>query len=107
MPVAPREFGANQRAKREQMRAVSRFGMALLAGALALSPLTALAQEVPPQSSSTTNTPAADAIGPKSLQNFSLNGTVTRAADQPVAVPPATAKKQPSSQAQAFGPGPP
>ena len=83
------------------MRAVSRFGMALLAGALALSPLTALAQEVPPQSSSTTNTPAADAIGPKSLQNFSLNGTVTHAADQPVAVPPATAKKQPSSQAQA------
>ena len=71
-------------------------GMALLAGALALTPLTARAQEAPP----TSNTPATDAIGPKALQNFSLNGTVTRAADQPVAVPPAPEKRQPRSQAQ-------
>ena len=75
-------------------------GMALLAGALALSPLTALAQEVPSQSNSSTNTPAADAIGPKALQNFTLNGTVTRAADQPVAVP----KKQPTSEAKVTPP---
>ena len=76
-------------------------GMALLAGALALSPLTAIAQEAPPPSNSSTNTPAADAIGPKALQNFSLNGTVTRAADQPVPVPAAPEKRQPRSQAQA------
>ena len=40
----------------------------------------------------TTNTPAADAIGPRELQGFSLPGTVTRPADQPPprrAAPPA------------------
>ena len=31
----------------------------------------------------TSDTPATDAVGPRELQNFSLNGTVTRAADQP------------------------
>ena len=71
-------------------------GMALLAGALALTPLAALAQEAPPPS----NTPATDAIGPKALQNFTLNGTVTRAADQPVPIPPAPQKKPPRSEAQ-------
>ncbi|HEY6048995.1 MAG TPA: hypothetical protein VIV07_08125 [Sphingomicrobium sp.] len=50
---------------------------ALVAGALALAPTVALAQAAP-----TTNTPATDAIGPRELQNFSLNGTVTRPADQ-------------------------
>ena len=30
-----------------------------------------------------TNTPAADAVGPKELQNFSLSGPVTRPADEP------------------------
>jgi hypothetical protein len=84
VPVAPREVGANQRAKREQMRAVSRFGTVLLAGALALVPAMALAQQSPPPAS---DTPATDAIGPRDLQNFSLNGTVTRAADQPATTP--------------------
>ena len=78
------------------MRAVSRFGTALLGGTLALVPATALAQEAPPPAS---DTPATDAIGPRELQNFSLNGTVTRAADQPVAVAPSKAR-QPRTDAQ-------
>ena len=73
------------------MRAVSRCKNLLLAGALALLPAAALAQEAP----ATTNTPAAttpppsDSVGPKGLENFSLNGTVTRPADQPAAAQPA------------------
>jgi len=99
VPVAPREIGANQRAEREQMRAVSRLWKALAAGALALVPAMALAQEAPPASSAPT-----DAVGPKELQNFTLNGTVTRPADQPVAVPPASTRRQPRAQAQSAPP---
>lgn len=69
------------------MRAVSRFGKALLAGALAFAPWSALAQQAP---APTTNTPAVDTIGPRELQNFSLKGTVTRPADEPTPVPPKT-----------------
>ena len=69
-----------------------------------LAPATTLAQEVPASTSPTTNTPAADSIGPKDLQNFTLNGTVTRAADQPATVPPATQKRQPSTQTQVTRP---
>lgn len=76
-------------------------GYVLLAGALALAPAVALAQEDPPADSST---PAADAIGPKALQNFSLNGTVTRAADQPAAIPPAASRRQPKAAAQVASP---
>lgn len=84
------------------MRAVFRFGNLLLAGALALAPAMALAQEATPADS---NTPAADAIGPKALQNFSLNGTVTRPADQPpAAVPSPTQKRAPKGQAQVASP---
>jgi hypothetical protein len=97
VPVAPREMGANQRAKREQMRAVSRFGTLLLAGALAFAPAAALAQQAPAPAS---DTPATDAIGPRELQNFSLNGTVTRAADQPVPVATAPKSGQQRSGAQ-------
>jgi hypothetical protein len=74
----------------------------LLAGALALAPAMSLAQEAPPSDS---NAPAPDAIGPKALQNFSLNGTVTRPAEQPPAeVPPTTQKRQPKTQAQVASP---
>jgi len=66
------------------MRAVSRWGLAMVAAGLTLAPLPALAQSAPQP---TTNTPAADSIGPKELQNFSLGGTVTKPAD----APPATA----------------
>ena len=71
--------------KRELMRAVWRLGVAVLAVGLSLGPLPALAQDAT-TAASPTSTPATDAIGPRDLQNFSLNGTVTRTAD-PVAVP--------------------
>jgi hypothetical protein len=64
--------------------------------ALALAPWAALAQEAPLPVS---NTPATDSVGPRDLQNFSLQGTVTRAADQP-APAPAPQKRQPRAQAQ-------
>ena len=97
------KFGANQSAKREQMRAVSRLGILLSAGAaFALGSATALAQEVP--ATTTTNTPAANAVGPKDLQNFTLNGTVTHAADQPAAAPPATQKRAPQTPTQVARP---
>lgn len=79
------------------MRAVLRLGSALLVGVLALTSAMALAQQAPPSGS---DTPATDAIGPKDLQSFSLNGTVTRAADQPAAVAPGPQRRQPRTQAQ-------
>ncbi|HEX3423281.1 MAG TPA: hypothetical protein VHS33_07765 [Sphingomicrobium sp.] len=79
------------------MRAVSRLWSVLLAGALALAPAMAFAQQAP---SSSSDAPATDAIGPKDLQGFSLNGTVTRAADQPAAAAPAPQRRQPQTQAQ-------
>jgi hypothetical protein len=69
--------------KRERMRAGLRLGIALAAGAFALFPAPALAQEAP----ATTNTPATDAIGPRELQNFTLNGTVTQRSEQPAQLP--------------------
>jgi hypothetical protein len=73
----------------------------LSVGALALAPASALAQDVP---AATANTPATDSIGPKALQNFSLNGKVTHAAEQPVAVPPASQKPAPNGQATVHPP---
>jgi len=68
------------------MRAVLRLGLAMAAAALVLGSAPAFAQAVP---DAATNTPAADSIGPRELQNFSLNGTVTRQAEPqaPVAAP--------------------
>ena len=61
------------------MKAGLRFGVLMaVAGIILGTP--ALAQDA---AQSTTNTPAADAIGPRELQGFSLPGTVTRAAEQP------------------------
>jgi hypothetical protein len=57
----------------------------------------ALAQQAPPSS----DAPASDSVGPKELQNFSLNGTVTHAADQQPAVQAAPRTRQPRPQAQA------
>ena len=71
------------------MRAVSRVGLAIVAAGLALTPVQSLAQSAP---DSSTNTPATDAIGPRELQNFSLNGTVTKTADTPAPAPSATAQ---------------
>ena len=82
------------------MRAVSRFRDLLLAGALALAPSVALAQETPPPS----ETPATDAIGPRDLQNFSLNGTVTRPADRPAVTQPAPQAPQARTQSRSATP---
>lgn len=71
-------------------------GRLLAAGALALAPWAALAQEAPPAVS---NTPATDAVGPRALQDFSLQGTVTRAAEQPPATP-VPQKRQVQAQSQ-------
>jgi hypothetical protein len=76
----------HQQKKRELMRAGLRFIIAYAAATLALAPAVALAQDVPPAS---TNTPAADSVGPRELQNFNLGGRVTRPADQPAASAPA------------------
>lgn len=80
------------------MRAGLRFGIVVSVVALALAPVAApsplLAQDTAP----TTNTPATDTIGPRELQGFSLNGTVTRPAPTTPARPaPAPATRQPGS----------
>jgi hypothetical protein len=86
---------------REQMKAVSRFNELLLAGALALVPSAALAQQAPPPEA---ETPATDSIGPRDLQNFSLNGTVTRPADRPAVTQPAPQRPAARSQGQSAPP---
>lgn len=75
--------------------AVSRLAKALFAAALALAPAMALAQQAPGN----------DAVGPQSLQNFSLGGTVTRPADQSPAVA-ATRKPQPTKPEARSAAGP-
>ena len=62
---------------------------------LALGGRPLLAQEAPPET--TSNTPATNSIGPRDLQNFNLQGTVTRRADQPVPAPPAPAPQRPQA----------
>jgi hypothetical protein len=57
-------------------------GVAIAAAGLGLGPVPALAQSAP---ETTTNTPTANSIGPRELQNFNLQGTVTRSAEQPAA----------------------
>src|SRR6185436_19712956 len=76
--------------ERERMRAGLRFGIAAFAAGLMLAPLPALAQSVPDAATNTT-----DSIGPRELQNFSLNGTVTRQAETPA---PAPAPRRPARQ---------
>jgi hypothetical protein len=70
----------DSRQQREQMKAGLRLSVALLAAGLCLGPLPALAQSAPPP---TTNTPATETIGPRELQNFTINGTITRPAETP------------------------
>jgi hypothetical protein len=63
--------------------------MAISAVGLALAPLPALAQDA----TTSSETPATDSVGPRDLQNFTLNGTVTRSAE-PVAVPRSNTRAQ-------------
>jgi hypothetical protein len=79
-----------------------RLGIYLLAAGVALSPAPALAQATQP---ATTNTPATDAVGPRDLQNFSLQGTVTRPAEQ-AAPPAAEAPPAPRKVTQTAPPAP-
>ncbi len=74
------------------MRAVLRLTIAMFAGGLWLGPSFALAQNA---AQPTTNTPATDTIGPRELQGFSLNGTVTKQAD----TPPPKASTRPQERA--------
>ena len=76
------------------MRAVSRVGMVMVAAGLMLGPVPAFAQSAPETS---TNTPATDAVGPRELQNFSLNGTVTKPADTPAPAGAAPTRSRPPS----------
>ena len=73
------------------MRAGLRLGLGLVAAALAFAPAPALAQDTadPGPARPANKAPATDAIGPRELQNFSIDGTVTRPADpQPAARQP-------------------
>jgi hypothetical protein len=86
------------------MRAGLRFGIAaaLLLAPVA-APMAAHAQDAAP----TTNTPATDTIGPRELQGFTLNGTVTRPAETaPARAAPAPVTSQPRVAAPARGRAP-
>lgn len=76
------KIGAIQANERERMRAGLRLGLVIAAAGFWLGEAPALAQSAPP---ATTNTPAAETVGPRELQNFSLQGTVTRPAEPPPA----------------------
>ena len=87
------------------MRAGLRFGIAAIAAGLLLGAAPALAQDT---NAPATNTPS-DTIGPRELEDFSLNGTVTRPAPTtpsrtepaPRPTPPATTRAPATSPAPA------
>jgi hypothetical protein len=79
--------------KRELMKAVWRLGVLVFGAGLALGPAPALAQDAAAPS----DTPATDSIGPRDLQNFTLNGTVTRPADATAV--PSRSNSRPATQA--------
>src|SRR4051812_31307611 len=89
------------------MKAILRVGAVLVAAASLAAPAVALAQAAPtptptPAPAPTSNSTMPGTIGPSELQNFKLNGTVTRPADQaPVPTParPQTAPVRPPALA--------
>lgn len=104
------------------MRAGLRLALGLVAATLAFAPASALAQDTgqvsgqdsgqattnaPATKAPATKAPATDVIGPRELQNFSIDGTVTRPADpQPAARTPAQATAAPTRQANRAAPAP-
>ncbi len=70
------------------MKAGKRLWTAFGVAVLMLAASSARAQETPPPED-----PPAEPIGPRELENFSINGTVTREAEPPAARPPATAPR--------------
>ncbi|MES2002770.1 MAG: hypothetical protein V4444_10745 [Pseudomonadota bacterium] len=93
------------------MTAKFRLAMAVLGTGLALGPVAALAQDVPPaQSPSTTQTNTADPVGPRELENFNLPGTVTRPADpqpSPTTNTTAPSSRRPGTEPTGTTPRPP
>ncbi|MES2136397.1 MAG: hypothetical protein V4502_04975 [Pseudomonadota bacterium] len=81
------------------MRAVLRASVILATAGLAAWPSLALAQDTN-QVTATTNAPApaTNSIGPRDLQNFNLQGTVTRPADQPARTAPAATAPRPRAE---------
>jgi hypothetical protein len=75
----------------------------LVTAALALGPVAALAQDIPP---ATTNTTAPGAIGPRELQDFSLKGTVTQRAEPPAQQPVQPPARSTRNQAQSAASSP-
>ena len=90
MGLRARRNGAIHGKEREQMRAGLRLAIAILAAGLWLGPAAALAQSAP---APTTNTPRDRNVGPRELQNFSLEGTVTRPAEPRRASAPARRRR--------------
>lgn len=82
------------------MKAVRRWGLGFaMVAALAAAPLPVRAQDAAPPAEDTTT------VGPRELQNFSINGTVTQPAPErstpaPSASRPAPAQQPPATQAQ-------
>jgi hypothetical protein len=73
--------------------------VALFAAGSLLGPSLALAQSTPPPPANTptTNPPSPDTVGPRELQNFNLNGTVTRPAETPPAATARAPARRPSA----------
>lgn len=101
MPVAPLEHRRDSRKDRERMKAGLRLGTAIGATGIMLAGAPLLAQTAPPETN--TETPATDSIGPRELQNFNLQGTVTRPVEQqpsgPSAAPQSTARPRTAADA--------
>ena len=88
------------------MKAGKRLGTAFGVAALMLAAAPARAQETPPPPA---DEPASNSIGPRELQNFSINGTVTREAEPPAAQPRVTAPRpapRPAAPDTRTSPGP-
>ncbi len=86
------------------MKAGQRLGLAIGVAALALAATPTLAQTAPPPPEETDS----GAIGPRELQNFSIDGTVTRRADPPPAqrLTPPAARAPATPGAEARDPAP-
>lgn len=82
------------------MRGARRLTIACLAAWLMLGPTAASAQDA-----AATNSTAAQAVGPRELQNFSLQGNVTRPAEEP-AQRPSTAPVASTGDDRAAAPAP-
>lgn len=82
------------------MKGARRLTIACLAAGLMLGPTVASAQDA-----AATNSTAAQAVGPRELQNFSLQGNVTRQAEEP-AQRPSTAPVASTSDDQPAAPAP-